>query len=648
MNFDEFIVDEPQFNESIKGTFGSFHTAASYPVNYLLTSMNYRELASLEVAAEAFEFSQVKFDELVQREIDVHRVNNEIVSEYLEKDVNTALFFPPIIVSVVGFDEQNNPIHKYEDSKEEIDSSKKVNIFQKTWDRHFQLELPISSSGFDEYFSENHGEIKIYKHWGGLNYNRDLVKFVVIDGQHRFKAIKEYWERHPEQKKFLNIPVCICFSPKAIEKNGPEDILDTLRNMFVTINNTGKKVSGHYIDLLNDQSLASQTVRIIADKWKQESTDPLNSLLQHLEWNQRADSKSRRVNRTYSITTVSMLCESLKKSVFLSNDKETSLYNLLNLKDYKEILEADGSSIHNITESDFTHSQRTALGNIINERLIPSLEVLLTRPRVFSKKIETYRSAVSICTDKANKSEPGYKTLVKQLNIFNDVDPKLHTEESIKASQYFYSLIADGEHLENYTRLVFNQAYLRVWAKIADSHIVFRSNLLEFTKVFVDSLEVLAFNENKMVFSKSRIYNQHTLYKGGKPNTTNLGKDAWFNLLMSTYLDRNQLRAIEDWLASKEGGAQALTKLVELIEMSKINFVETINQQLIKDFKQNWKMKDLPLSFRNELEALETGGELIKLEELLADRTKEQLQIRLELISNILGRQQSIFAQFEE
>lgn len=637
MKYEDLIDDTPSFNESVKGTFGSFHTSNSYPVNYLLTSMNHRELECLEVASEAFTFSQVNFDEMVQREIDVNRVNDEIVSGYLEKDINTALFFPPIIVSVVGFDEKESPIHRYESYDERIEKGAKVDTFYKTWERHFQLELPLSKTEFDSYLSDKNGELKIYKYWGGLNFNSDLVKLVVIDGQHRFKAIKEYWLRHPEQKKYLTIPVCICFSPKAIESNGTEDILDTLRNMFVTINSTGKKVSGHYIDLLNDNSLASQTVRALANKWKLEETNPLKSKLQHLEWNQRADSKSRRVNRPYSITTVSMLCESLKKSVFSSNKNDTRLFNLLKLGDYKAELEKDGSSIHNITESNFTQTQKVKLYEIINERLISPLELLFTKPSVFAKKIESFNAALSICSENALQSKPGYPTLIKQLEVFNDVDKKLHTEESIKASQYLYGLISSGEHLENFTRLVFNQAYLSVWSNIANSHQIFRTSLLEFTHKFIESLEHVAFSENRMVFSKTRIYNQNTLYKGGKPNLTNSGKDYWYDLLMCTFLAGEQKCILENWLKTKEGGHDAIKNLESLVINSKASFIESTRDQLEKDFSKNWKTKDFPLSFRSELEALEESNKLVELEEMLNSKAQEQLKIRLELLSNVLG-----------
>lgn len=637
MDYEQLINDEPSLTSTVRGTFGSFHTSNSFPVNYILTSMNHKELDCLEVAAEAFEFEQVNFDEMIQREIDVRRVNKEIVSEYLENDHNTALFFPPIIVSVVAFDENENPLHKYESYTEKPDKKGKVDVFYKTWDQHFQVELPIVKQGFDFYQSEDHGVIKIFKHAACLNYDPNIVKFVVIDGQHRFKALQEYWRRHPVQNKFLNVPVCICFSPKAIENNGAEDILDTLRNMFVTINNTGKKVSGHYIDLLNDHSLASQTVRALANKWKSETNNPLQSKLQFIEWNQRSDSKARRVNRTHSITTVSMLCESLKKSIFNSDKNDTCLFNLMELSRHRDSLEEYGDSIHNISESDFSHKQKEVLYNIIKDKLIEPLELLFTLPSVFREKINSFNSAVADCETKGQNSIAGFPTFIKELSKFNDVDKDLHTEEAIKASSYFYGLIKDNEHLQNYSRLVFNQAYLRCWSVIADSHHVFRANLVEFTKVFCTSLEHVAFNESKMVFSKSRIYNQLTLYKAGKPNTTNLGKEAWFDLLVTTFKNEDQKNVMKNWVISQSNNDGAWEAFEKIISEAKKRVIERFRVEIMKDNLKNWKTKEYPLSLRRELETLEQAKEQDNIERLLEDKSKEQVEMRIELLSNVLG-----------
>ncbi|WP_171041814.1 DNA sulfur modification protein DndB [Pseudoalteromonas ruthenica] len=639
IGFEETYEVELELTKTVKGTLGSFHTKDSYPVNYLLTAMNHRDLECLEVAAEAFDFEQVNFEEMVQREIDVKRVNKEIVAQYLEKGTNNALFFPPIIVSVVGFDEEEMPLHKYENCTECSDEvvTGKNSFFYKTWDRHFQIEVPRVKSGFDFYSSDNYGDIQIYKHAAKLNFDPNLVKFVVIDGQHRFKAIQEYLRRYPEQKKFLNIPVCICFSPKAIENNGPEDILDTLRNMFVTINNTGKKVSGHYIDLLNDSSLASQTVRTLANHWKKQTDDPTESKLQFLEWNQRSDSKARRVNRSYSITTVSMLCEALKQTVFLNDKEHTNLHNILNLYEMKERLEVEGDSIYAINEDSFSHYQKGILYDLIKERLIEPLEKLLTKPSVYEEKMSSYYAALEICKRKARNSDAGYPTFITELSKFSDVDRDLHDEQSVSASKYFSSLISDNEHLENYNRIVFIQAYLNCWTKIIDCHPVFRADLNDFTEVFVKSLEPLAFNKNKMIFSKSRLFNQLTLYKNNKPNTTKFGKECWSDLLITTFMNSEQKDQIHAWLAKKPGTEEAKNRFNSIIENAKCSFVDKMRQEVLKDNLKNWRSKDFPLGFRRELEDLETSGKQNEIGKKLEKESQSQIDARIEILSNIIG-----------
>ncbi len=641
IEIDELLeLEEPNFNSTIIGNFGSFHTSNSYEVNYLLTSMNAKQIDDIEVAAEAFKFDQVNFDEMIQREIDERRVNDEIVSEYLEDDLRQALFFPPLIVSVVAFDDDNKPLHRYEHSYESMDTKGKFPLFSKRWDRHFEIQLPVINKGADFYKSEKHGDLQIYPNAVKLKLDKTIVKLVIIDGQHRYKALKEYLRRHPDNSRFLNIPICICFSPKAMERNGPEDILDTLRNMFVTINNTGKRVSGHYLDLLNDNSLASQTVRMLANKWKKEDKNPLNSKLQFIEWNQRSDTKSRRVNRAHSITTVSMLCESLRKSIFIENKDVDYLYNLLALSQNKEKLENDNSSIHNISESNFTHDQKENLYKLIEEKLIEPLEILLTQPSVYKVKIESYNLAMSDCYQLSQSGKTGYPSFIKVMSKFGDVDKKFNTEECKSASDYFYKQIRKDEHLDNYTRLVFNQAYLRVWTEIANINPLVSNELVAFTKIFVEALENLAFSPAKKVFSKSRLYNQFTLYKANKPNVTAVGKDCWFDLLMITLLDVDTQTVFKTFFKKYEKNNEMMELLNSKISFSVDRFVTRLQDEIVKDNNKNWRLKEYPLSFRNELSELELKADedsLILLTKKLTEKSNEFFEERKELLANILG-----------
>ena len=633
---------EPSFNEFITGVFGSFHTESSFDVNYLLTSLNYKQLDLLMVAAEAFDFNQVNFDEMIQREIDYRRVNEEIVGDYLEKGADKALFFPPLIVSLVAFDENDKPIHKYSRAQEIEHTDKDVKYLKKIWDRYFQIELPLFKSSIDMYKSETQGEVGYFKNNVKLSFDRNFVKLVVIDGQHRLKAIQEYIKKNPNGKKFLNLPVCICFSPKAIEDNGSEDILDTLRNMFVTINNKGKQVSGHYIDLLNDKSLASQTVRALANRWKSSSSNPISSYLQFIEWNQRVNSKSRRVNRPQSITTVSMLCDSLKSSIYLSDKDSAYLFNILELNNNREQLETDEISIYDISESSFSYSQQNALYDLINSRIVEPLEILLITPSVYERRINSFNKAMTDLEAKVAGNHPGARSFMEIISKFSDVDIKLHPEEAKIVSDAFYKSIKSNEFLENYTRLVFNQAYLRVWAAIVDAIPEVRGCLIDFTKCFVKSLEVLAFDESRNIFSKEREFNQLMLYKANKPNTTKAGKNCWYNLLMLTFINLNSKKIIRDFVIDKGGDFH---KIESLINKSKLSLVGALKENIEKDASSSWRFKEYPLSFKNELEELdrlgtmESKSKMIKLLEAKALVTFEE---RLDILSNALGVDRNI------
>ncbi|MBB1330882.1 hypothetical protein H5087_16150 [Pseudoalteromonas sp. SR43-7] len=639
MTFNDIFLDHgPQFDSAISGTFGSFHTENSYEVNYLLTSMNYQELNKLQVAAEAFDFSQVNFDEMIQREIDTKRVNEEIVGDYLEKDSNRALFFPPIIVSIVAFDDDDKPLHKYDSFDETIVDKGKYKQFTKIWDKHFQIEVPINDNSFDFYKPENTPEIKIHKNAVTLRFDSKLVKFVIIDGQHRFKALVTYMERYKEQRKFLNLPICVCFSPKAIASNGAEDILDTLRSMFVTINNKGKQVSGHYLDLLNDASLASQTVRILANSWKKSSDDPTKSYLQFIEWNQRSESKARRVNRPQSITTVSMLCESLKQSVFSENKERSNLHEILRLAENKAELEKhNGTHIYSITESSFDIEQKECLYNLIEKNVVPSLELLLTKPSVFKAKIDSYMGAIDEYNDKSKASESGYKRFITQLSKFSDVDKSIHTEESKKVSDRFNLEIANNEHLENYTRLVFNQAYLRLWSDILSSNTLFRDNIESFTGTYISALEVVGFNEKRKLFSKSRRFNNLLLYKARKPNTTKAGKESWYNLLAISLNNDEAKDVIKKWLLPFEKSDDALDNLNNIIKLATESFIDKTNEELLKDLSANWRIKDIPIPLRNEIEEIDKSNDIQKFKMKMVDISQAEFRDRMDQLSSVVG-----------
>ena len=105
--------------------------------------------------------------------------------------------------------------------------------------------------------------------------------------------------------------------------------------------------------------------------------------LHYIEWNQHQDKKAYTVTKDYSITTVSILSESLRKSIF--NDKSyTKLF--LNLGEISEELNSlNGTEVNEIKDSSFGISQIDLLSNQIKNNLLPSLETLLIEPKAYNK-----------------------------------------------------------------------------------------------------------------------------------------------------------------------------------------------------------------------------------------------------------------------
>ena len=169
-----------------------------------------------------------------------------------------------------------------------------------------------------------------------IRFNPQAVKLVVIDGQHRLVALQRI--RDNAQTRYLiqeaEVPICVFFTPDAIQRDGQvESISRDLRELFVTINSKAKEVSGHFIVLLDDKSLSSHAIRVLADDWKQSAGALRSPRLPLLEWNTREARKATQVQKPYSITTVSIINDCLGKYVF---SQQADVQTLLNLKEVQE------------------------------------------------------------------------------------------------------------------------------------------------------------------------------------------------------------------------------------------------------------------------------------------------------------------------
>lgn len=647
---DVYIDEEPELNQTITGFLGSFNTNESYNVNFMLSGLNVREFKLLEIASEAFKFDQVDFEEMVQRDVDTVRVQEELIDQYLKKGRNRALFFPPLIVSVIAFDKDDKPKHQFREIHEVRDGRKII----KRWDTFFAIEAVAAEKDTGSYIKLKDEDIPIHPYASKIRYDDKKVKLIVIDGQHRFFALRTLSKTNPDLVKEIYLPICVVFSPDAMEKKGDQDVMVNLRNMFVTINNKAKEVSGHFLDLLNDHSIASFCIRELANSWKDTSDNSLTSKLQFIEWNQRAKSKSNQVNKKHSITTVSIIAEVLRKDVF-GKKNESKTYNLLKLGAKKEELEKHphSTSIDYITDSEFDIEQSYILRDLARDNIVPCLNYLLLEPSVYKQIQSNYLNALKLIDEKVSRGVEGWETFKSFLKDFKETN-KLSPEPAIIAEKEFNRTIILDSEIENYRRNVFQQAYIRVWAQVGDYLAAeYELSPLIVAKSLVASFEKLVFDYRRNLFDREQPYASLVLYdRSGKPNVSVRGKQFWTELLMSFFAEDKTLEEFLKQLNRQSSDPIPLSDIDQIRSRLKqwgidsaSNYCKEFLDKLEQDFIANWRLKEFPKPFKDRLERLlseESAENLEEFSSLLKEKANYSFSSSIEPLLDILGIDKSL------
>jgi len=606
---DMYIEEIENITKRIPGFMGTFNTSDSFTVGYIQTSLTMKDLDLLSIASDAFKFDQVDFEEIVQRDVDRERVYYDIVEGYLKKGKEKALFFPPLIVSVIAFDNKDKPVRKFENVGEKTIGNK----IEKQWDNYFKIQVVKSDNDSGFYYKDKQGiDHSIHAYASSIMYDENRVKLVVIDGQHRFVALKELYRIDKNRVKDICLPICICFSPDAIQSNGSQDVMLNLRNMFVTINNKSKSVSGNFLDLLDDSSIASYCVRSLADKWKRSSEDSLRSDLQFIEWNQKLKSKSSQTNKRFSITTVSIVADVLEKEIFCDSKVSSKTFNLLGLSFAKDILETKPSSvpINQISDDNFDLDQIDVLKKLIEDNFTPCLHILLSEPSVYKIVRSSYYKALEYLEKKVASGAEGYETVLDLLKVFKETD-KLSSDKVKIAERDFNQQISFDPAIENYRRNVFHQGYIRTWAEVADFFVTkYEIPPIITAKAIVSGFEKLVFNTTKDIFGKNNIYTNLVLYVG-KPNVQGWGKKAWKNLIAATLIDKNtslEMSSVICKYANDNGisldSKNIIDDLVSVGQASLLEYNKELYNRIHDEFRTNWRIKEFPKVFKDELEKL--------------------------------------------
>lgn len=361
------------FTKEYYGVYGTFTPDSSQNLEYLLTNITVDDFQHIKTASDITEFSNVTFEEIIQRDIDYKRVDDELIAQYLEKQDNNVKFFPPLLISIIPSRSATEKTIPTEASSELI-GQKLITTFG---NNSFQLHLNTTKNSTPHTVSfeeKEHYRIP----FASIKVNPSSVKLVVIDGQHRFEALRRMASNSAQRVHIekIEVPVCIFFTRRDLSNE--TSINKDLRELFVTINSKQKEVSGHFIVLLDDKKLSAHIVRSLANKWKKEEIIPGRSALPFLEWNTRESRSAHQRLKKYSITTVSIIADCFSKYL-LQDSKKSYTNSLLALNEIKDQLNAlSGSPTYDfINDETFSAEQLELIKPRIDERIVEPLNILL-------------------------------------------------------------------------------------------------------------------------------------------------------------------------------------------------------------------------------------------------------------------------------
>jgi hypothetical protein len=631
---------KPQtFDRELDGVYGHFKTTQSFSLHYLLTSIRTDRLDWLETASDVLDIKSINFEGIVQRDINYVRVQKEIIEKYLEKGKDRVIFFPPLMVTLYGMNGES-PITKYTTVESQMEDERYLVTYDKN---RFQTELPIAEYQTAHFVIYNKQQYFYHNYAATLRYNTEKVRLVVLDGQHRLTALKMLIENGDKDiVAEIDLPICIFFAPDAISGKSQETLSEDMRELFVTINKEAKEVSGHFLWLLKDKSLAAMCVRSLGDLWKKEGG--VFSYLHQLEWNQREASKADQTQKVYSISTVSILADALKTHIFTG--KKNYTYSLLNLGEVEqELQKVEGSpQAGDVSEDDFDLDQADILKKQIDKYITPSLDVLFRTPRPYRIVREVFEKATSLLEDSLAKNIPGALQFKKDFLCKFRTVTKLDSAKVQDQEVEFTAPMQKNKELEKvafFRRNVFQQALIRAWADLFNCVRTEKTATpKEVAEALVTALELICFDESVKYFGPYKPYAQLVFYKGERILVNGSSKTGLRHLILASFANEKVSSEFVKKLGFKNANVKLLKSLRDFGSKAVAEYLDIFVTNQTKTLHREWKFADLGVRDLTYLEERYDSTDPKNIKEF-KDRIEEISNKKLlkakEVLTNILG-----------
>jgi hypothetical protein len=604
MTFGPKIIKKDPFNQTLRGTFGRFKTVTSREVFYLLCSVPIDDIDDLSTASDFFEADALKFEELIQRDIDRARVIR-MADGYLKATSDKVVFFPPLLACIVLFDSDGKMLHQYADANYAVFSEETGRVMRAIWDEDgFELGLALADKKNADRRMLVNGQEEWFHDAGQLRLNKKRAKLVVLDGQHRLEAMKLV--RNSPSKDVLagtEIPVCLVFTPSAVVGT-QEDVVENFRELFVRVNEESKRVSGHFIILLQDDSYAAIAVRELAEAWRIKRDDGL-TYLHLLEWNQRVEENTRRRTRPFSITTIGILNDILRDYLF----KEHVAATVLLLDDVKGDLEAADASFHYADLGDQAHGP--SIDKIITKQiklhLVPALDSLLLTPSPYRRFIVSVKQAFSKMKAQSEAHSAAFGALQESFARYKYTDDEIAEPVVRAVLQEFNQWIQIPESDSIYFLNAFQHGLVRTWIRLSTIMGVHGFSPAVAATLTVAGLEAYVLKGEVGYLSSAKKYTRYVLWKNEKVNFggTLWTRDAWVEITCASFLKGSVLVA-------------AIESLGELDDQVKANLSEDIRKEGLASALRHCRRlsSEILRNTRANISELVSPGKLLELQTL--------------------------------
>ncbi|WP_345009655.1 hypothetical protein [Pseudaeromonas paramecii] len=527
-----------------------------------MTTFDINEIVRLSFARDVN--TELNFDYLIQRDIDEERALAEI-SQYIasspEKIQKDVIFLPPLLAAVVSVDDMNNLDSFYPSCDFNPKADNFGEIYEREWTRVFKIENYHKNDGRIIGFSTNNGyknvPVDIESAKISLNITPNGVKgarLVVIDGQHRLYALSYLRNNMRELVEDLIVPVCIVYPSGSYLTNdnisSQPSVPQVLRSLFVDVNSTVERVSGHFLTLLSEQTLGSIICREFCKTVLREKGVEGLGLV---EWNTKKHKESLEISREHTITSIGVI-NSAFDDVFKTKNGVRLLTDILGISnqdvnfdfgkdEYDESLPVP----EYFPWRDYQSIHKEQLSQLVNNVITPVLMSVFFETSYFKKyynKIKNYFTVREQELRVERSNEANYFAEVKNYYLYNKPFSESGRVTFGNVRLEIQALINDA--VPSFARKsIFQKAVIEAWTILCSKFLANKISLVNIPSILTFCIDN-AFDSRVDVFNEQHLYLQDTIYSGSRIKVTRSSRRQISRLILSNCVRVNLLDFLSD------------------------------------------------------------------------------------------------------